>query len=97
MSITRDDYDIGRLEAMVPEHLRNGLRLYIEQGVKPGSFLMGVLENDLRNAIFKGDTDSLAGLRPLVLFLHNYAPGECHGNPTRVANWMISRGLRGVA
>ena len=40
----------------LPEHLRGGLREYIERGRIPGGFLMAVIQNDLTNAFGFGDT-----------------------------------------
>ncbi len=43
----------------LPEHMQDGMRRYIENGIEGGSFMMAVLCNDLMGAIVvvdrKGD------------------------------------------
>ena len=73
--------------AGVPDRLVDGLALYIVEGIRPGHFLTAVLENDLTEAISRGDDDSRAGLVALVTFLYNYAPASCWGSPARVEGW----------
>jgi len=41
------DYDL------LPEHIRGGMKLYLEDHVEPGGFLRAVLENDLVGASAK--------------------------------------------
>lgn len=60
----------------VPRHLRDGLVRYIVDGIRPGSFLCAVLANDLLSAVSLGDPESLAGLKPLMLFIVNEAPNS---------------------
>jgi hypothetical protein len=72
----------------VPVRLRGGLKRYLVDRVRPGSFLCNLLRNDLAAAVVQADEDSLAGLRDLVLFLHNYAPGPAHGSPGNFEAWL---------
>lgn len=67
----------NELKRMVPEHLQAGLLRWIEHGVLPGHFMQAVLNNDLRQAINRGDDASINGLQKIVQFLHNYAPEGC--------------------
>ena len=47
-----------------------------------------MLENNLADAVLRGDEVSLAYLRELVLFLHNSAPSLAHGSPAAVEAWL---------
>ena len=49
----------------IPEGMRDGLLLYLEHGFFPGSFLMAVLSNDLKEAVARGDEDNLEQAREL--------------------------------
>lgn len=79
----------------VPEHLRDGLRSYILQGLPPGGFLSAVLEHDLFQSFARADDESRAGLFGLVSWIYNHAPGGCHGNREKVTEWITEGGLRG--
>lgn len=81
---------------LVPWHLREGVMAYCMQGRPIGHFLSAVMCNDLRDAVARGDDNSLAGLKGLVQFLHNYAPGGCWGSPARHMAWMADGGLIGM-
>lgn len=72
----------------VPVHLRGGLKRYLADRVRPGHFLCALLCNDLADAVLRADPDSLAGLRDLLLFLHNWAPGPAHGSPEKFDAWL---------
>lgn len=89
------EYDRDRL-SMVPAPLRDGLDRYITAGIPPGYALACVLRNaPIMDTIPHLDAESVAGVRDLVLFLHNYAPGLCHGSPERVEAWQRMGGLNG--
>jgi hypothetical protein len=72
----------------VPVRLRGGLKRYLVERVRPGQVLCALLRNDLVDAVLRADEDSLAGLRDLLLFLHNYAPGPAHGSPEKFEAWL---------
>lgn len=78
----------------LPEHMRDGARRYIENGVKPGAFLTAVLCNDLWTASLQAG-DDVTSFRPLALFLSNEAPADCWGSITKVAAWIARGGLAG--
>lgn len=74
--------------AAVPAHLHRGLADYIARGVNPGGFLLAVLQNDLRAAVFKaGDDIRIQDLRALTKFLTWSAPAECFGTAEKVRAW----------
>lgn len=65
-----------------------GLQRWLSDGIYPESFLKAVLENLLMSAVFAADEDSLAGLRPLILFLYNEVPaGNWWGSAEACAVW----------
>ena len=63
----------------IPEHLRQPLGRYLIHSLHPGSFLRAVIANNLTHTIAAADETSLHALRPLVLFLSNYAPAYSCG------------------
>jgi hypothetical protein len=72
----------------VPAHLVEGLRRYFEHGIAPGSFLRAVLENDLAEAVRRGDPESLGRIRAIVSFLDMEAPAPSWGSPEKVRAWI---------
>lgn len=89
------DYDPEKL-ALVPEHLREGLARHIEDGLQTGGALTAVLIDGRVSAVVPLlDDTSLAGIRGLLQFLHNYAPTACWGSPGKVELWRRRGGIRG--
>ena len=82
--------------ATIPEHLRPGLQRYIEQGIEPGSGLMSILmDKPLSLVLADCDDDTVAGLRSIVKFLYNNAPGSSWGSRAHVEAWMEAGGIQG--
>jgi len=72
---------------MIPENVRGALVRYIVWGLKPGSGTRAILSNDLYLAAACCDTDTWSSIRPILSWLKNYAPSQCHGSPERVSLW----------
>lgn len=85
------------LERLIPEHCRDGMRLYITDGIMPGGFLTAVLENDLVGAFGKADSINSGRMEDYARFIYNYAPRGCHGSRVKVIAWSESGGLNGQA
>lgn len=82
------DYYLFKLNrSRVPFHLRAALAMYLGEGFNPGSFLVHVLENDLRGACLEGDEESLAGLVETVSWLCHHAPAIAWGTPGITQIW----------
>lgn len=88
--MTREEVHLKALKAGVPDHLIEGLQRYIVDGIRPGSFLQAVITNNLREAVFKADPDSLAGLPRVVAFMLWDAPDACWGSQSIMADWISS-------
>lgn len=73
---------------MLPEHMQDAMRLYIEHHVQPGGFLMAVLSNDLMEACGRADHTNIERLPDFCRFLYNEAPYRCHGSPAKVKAWL---------
>lgn len=79
----------------VPVSLQGGLARYLLDGVVPGKFLLAVLVGDLFAAVRHADDDSMAGLKPIVMFLFNSVPANAFGNVEASYHWVGEEGLRG--
>ena len=66
--------------ALLPEHMQAPMQRYMEQGIHPGDFLIAVLNNDLREAVYRADHVNRAALADIVQWLYNEAPGHSWGD-----------------
>jgi hypothetical protein len=78
--------------SILPDHMQEGMRLYIEKGIQPGSFLTSVLENDLVRSFETADYINQHRMLDFVIFLVNQAPHNCWGSPKRVQYWLDEKG-----
>lgn len=69
---------------------RGGLIRYAFGGIKPGDFLCAILRNDLADAMRRADADAIASeqVKAILMFVWNELPGNCHGSPERVEEWL---------
>lgn len=82
MNTTEIDY------SKLPEHMQDGMRLYIERGIEPGSFLYAVLCNDLMGAFGRADSVNQSRIKDYCQFLYNDAPSQSHGSAAKVNAWI---------
>ena len=90
---TEPDY-VEKLHTL-PGHMHSAMRLYIERGYRPGSFLSAVLCNDLMEAIGRADDANVRALNAYAIYLYNYAPSACYGSPDKYDAWVQAGGLVG--
>lgn len=80
------DYDI-----LPVAHLRDGARLYIEQGVRPGGFQAAVIAGDMLRAVGQADPECALQLYAICSWWLCEAPSGCSGSPQHMQRWMASR------
>ena len=80
----------------IPDYMRPGLVCWFELGIRPGSFLMAVLENDLCRAATRADRKNISKLSNYGRFLLEYAPPESFGSPEICNSWFDRGGLTGI-
>ena len=79
----------------LPESLQDAARLYMENGVDPGSFLGACFENDLVGAFAAADMENTERMLDIVGWLYNECPLSARG-PGMVKKWGALGGLKGV-
>ncbi len=86
---------------LLPDHMHDSVKRWIERGEpKPellGSFLRAVLCGKLFEALAHADDVNANRIKEWALFLHNYAPSACYGNPEKLTAWAERGGLVGIA
>lgn len=71
----------------VPPHIRDGIKLWVEKGIRPGSFCYSVVCNDLQGAIGRVDHINREHLSSIVAWFYNYAPSGCWGSVENAQAW----------
>lgn len=73
---------------VIPAHMVERLRAYIEHGHPMGDFLQAVISNDLREACSRADDTNCQILPAYVVYLFNEAPAACWGSPGKYEAWL---------
>jgi len=73
---------------MLPAHMQEGTKRYIEEGIQPGGFLTKVICNDLFGAYRRADDVNMSRMKDWVLFFYNEAPSNCYGSQESMNNWI---------
>lgn len=82
--------------AIIPAHMHDSIRLYVEHGISGGGFLDAVLCNDLKGAFRRADTTNKMFMEKWVEFVVWYLPVQSQGSPEAVLKWMKHGGLNGL-
>lgn len=82
MSSRDPDYSI------LPSHMQDGMKRYLEDGIPPGDFLYLILCNDFVRAAARADIVNKLRLFNYAHFLYEEAPAIAWGSPERVQTWM---------
>ncbi len=77
----------------IPQRVLLSLYAYVNNRQQTGGFLTAVLSNNLFTAIGKADSESLAAIREIVVFIHMEVPSPCYGSEQAVTAWINSRVL----
>lgn len=80
---------------LLPLHMRDGARLYIEQGIEPGGFMYAVLINDFKGVMTRSDNVNKNSLQEWVEWLLFQCPATAQGSRQAVDNWIETGGLNG--
>jgi hypothetical protein len=78
----------ARMKHLIPEHMWDGIRRYVDLGIPPGGFLTALLENDFMEAIIHADDISIFLMKDWARFIYNYLPDECWGSKEKVKLWV---------
>lgn len=81
----------------IPKHMHSGLTRYVERGVRPGDFLVLMLQGRIEHAAHFADPANMASMQSWETFLAQYMPDECHGDAIKVQAWLDRGGLDGRA
>ena len=72
--------DVSSLyESGIPEYMHGAIVRFYENGIRPGSFLEAVIDNDLREACARADDTNRRRLFDYVAWFYSYAPAGSWG------------------
>lgn len=80
---------------ILPRHMQDAVKRYIEYGIEGGSFLNAVMSNEFTETIGRADAINLQYLQKWAEYIYWYAPYECHGSWKKVEAWIARGGLKG--
>ena len=76
---------------LLPDYMREGMKLYIEDGIMPGSFLRDVICNDLVGAFAHADDYNINHMKDYADFIYNEMPIEAWGSYEKMVRWCEER------
>ena len=82
--------------SQLPEHMQDAAQRYIENGIRPGSFLTAVLENNLFRTVNFADETNRQSIGHWVLWLTWEIPAPAWGSKEKVDAWIKQGGLKGM-
>jgi len=71
----------------IEPRFKESLDAYVRTGRPTGGFLRAVLENNLSEAMARGDEEEIDNLPLVVSHLVNNCPAGCWGSPASVRDW----------
>lgn len=78
----------------IPEHMREGLIAYVEQGRPPGDFLYHTLANNLIRAAAYADELNISQLPAYANYMESCMPFEAQGSYAKVDAWIARFAIR---
>jgi len=76
------------LRDRVPLLVLDSLDRYVQHHIQPGGFLTAVLENNLKEALGRADSQNRYALFDIVMYIYNEIPFQCWGSEEAVKEWL---------
>lgn len=70
----------GFRELNLPDHMLDGVVLYLTEGIPPGGFLTAVFTNDFKGVFGRADIKNQARIEQWAQFTYNFMPGNTQGS-----------------
>lgn len=81
---------------LLPEHIRGGMKRYIEQGIIPGDFLQAVIQDKLVDSFGRADETNITNMFKIAMFAYNEMPMRSRGSENAMLKWHEIGGLNGL-
>lgn len=76
---------------LLPEHMRDGARRYVEHHIRPGGFLQAMLADNLPRALACADEENAASVGRWQRWLVEECPPEAWGSVEKMESWLALR------
>ena len=90
MNLEKANYEL------IPERMKEVIRLYVDRGIQPGGFITAFLSNDLMLACALADDYNKHNLWELACLVHNEVPKAAWGSEEAVREWIDRGGWKGI-
>lgn len=77
------------------DYMADGMKMWVEYGLLPGSFGTALLKNDLLGAVRAADSNNRAALADWAAWMDWTLPAKCWGSPELVGAWAAAGGWNG--
>jgi len=74
--------------SLIPSHMMEAMRAYVEKGQPVGDFLRAVISNDLTEAVCRADDTNIWIIPIYVNWFYNECPGGIWGNDQAYDDWI---------
>lgn len=75
---------------LIPEHMHEGVKRYLFDGIQPGDFLTAVFENDFKKAAMHADLENVDAFYNWTVFTVHAMPRSSVGSPEAVQDCLGS-------
>ena len=75
----------------LPDHLKDSIDAYVEDGRPLGGFLAACIDNTLWEAIRRADDDNLQVIPAIMGYLYNECVATCWGYPGASKAWISKK------
>ena len=75
----------------LPEHMQQGMKLYIENNIEPGGFLFHMLSMNIKEAFARADVINRQNMDNYINWIHDNCPRDAWGSEQKVLNWLERR------
>jgi hypothetical protein len=76
----------------IPEHLHGGILRYVDQGIRPGSFLSACIARQMEVAVLMAaDTATAIAIPAITHWFMFHAPGDCSGSELVMEAWIHTK------
>jgi len=72
----------------IPSQMMAAMQFYVETGSVSSDFLIAVIENNLKEAVYYADDQNRQIIYLYVMWFYNRAPMACWGSPEIRKNWV---------